>query len=415
MVSFSRCGGGRVKVGGGWTHLEEAARGAGRAQLAREREAVRAVRLSMVVVVAVRSGGEEEEQERARRAAGDHAARLRPSPRENRWRSFGRCLLCMRASLSRRASSTVRTSRGRGASPGRPHLRAAVASSAPADAGFRLPAQARRIPQAQGRWRRSRPVVRPFPQPSLFAPFSLVPASLPSLARPRPAAPADPVLPPHDTGRRRRRSRARARRRATRTARRRPRRVGARRSAARARPSAAAAAARASPPRARPRHSVASRRSSASGCVLPLLSLSRAPPPRPRLTTCSAQQLLEKAAKAAVKSHKERVAEFNEKLENLSEHYDIPKVRPRPRPSSPSSLSSCALADPLSRSHRSVPAERPSVPLVRRVVVCNAFVPRLVERALRPSRRSRARSHVCRSPSLSSLVSQPVQSLCCSL
>ena len=57
MVSFSRCGGGRVKVGGGWTHLEEAARGAGRAQLAREREAVRAVRLSMVVVVAVRSGG----------------------------------------------------------------------------------------------------------------------------------------------------------------------------------------------------------------------------------------------------------------------------------------------------------------------------------------------------------------------
>lgn len=37
-------------------------------------------------------------------------------------------------------------------------------------------------------------------------------------------------------------------------------------------------------------------------------------------------QLMEKAAKAAAKTHKERVAEFNEKLENLSEHYDIPKV-----------------------------------------------------------------------------------------
>lgn len=37
-------------------------------------------------------------------------------------------------------------------------------------------------------------------------------------------------------------------------------------------------------------------------------------------------QLLEKAAKAAAKSHKERVAEFNEKLEQMSEHYDIPKV-----------------------------------------------------------------------------------------
>ncbi|GAA5869813.1 hypothetical protein JCM1840_007643 [Sporobolomyces johnsonii] len=40
------------------------------------------------------------------------------------------------------------------------------------------------------------------------------------------------------------------------------------------------------------------------------------------------KRLLEKAAKAAAKSHKDRVAEFNEKLENLSEHYDIPKVGP---------------------------------------------------------------------------------------
>ncbi|GAA5822099.1 hypothetical protein JCM11251_004857 [Rhodosporidiobolus azoricus] len=40
------------------------------------------------------------------------------------------------------------------------------------------------------------------------------------------------------------------------------------------------------------------------------------------------KRLLDKAAKAAAKSHKDRVAEFNEKLENLSEHYDIPKVGP---------------------------------------------------------------------------------------
>ncbi|KAJ3105648.1 hypothetical protein HDU97_007855 [Phlyctochytrium planicorne] len=36
----------------------------------------------------------------------------------------------------------------------------------------------------------------------------------------------------------------------------------------------------------------------------------------------------EKAAKMAQKSHKERVAEFNNYLENLSEHHDIPKVGP---------------------------------------------------------------------------------------
>ena len=37
-------------------------------------------------------------------------------------------------------------------------------------------------------------------------------------------------------------------------------------------------------------------------------------------------QLLAKASKAALKSHKERVAEFNEQLEAKSEHYDIPKA-----------------------------------------------------------------------------------------
>ncbi|KAF9348005.1 hypothetical protein BGX34_002754 [Mortierella sp. NVP85] len=36
----------------------------------------------------------------------------------------------------------------------------------------------------------------------------------------------------------------------------------------------------------------------------------------------------EKVLKAATKSHKERVAELNKKLEELTEHYDIPKVGP---------------------------------------------------------------------------------------
>lgn len=37
---------------------------------------------------------------------------------------------------------------------------------------------------------------------------------------------------------------------------------------------------------------------------------------------------MERIAKAAAKSHKEKVSEFNSKLEQLSEHYDIPKVGP---------------------------------------------------------------------------------------
>ena len=41
----------------------------------------------------------------------------------------------------------------------------------------------------------------------------------------------------------------------------------------------------------------------------------------------SALQLAEKVAKLASKSHKDRVSEFNAKLEALSEHHDIPKVR----------------------------------------------------------------------------------------
>ncbi|CAG8565938.1 5465_t:CDS:2 [Cetraspora pellucida] len=38
------------------------------------------------------------------------------------------------------------------------------------------------------------------------------------------------------------------------------------------------------------------------------------------------KRLDEKVEKAARKSHKERVAELNRKLEEMTEHYDIPKV-----------------------------------------------------------------------------------------
>ncbi|POW11187.1 hypothetical protein PSTT_05429 [Puccinia striiformis] len=37
-------------------------------------------------------------------------------------------------------------------------------------------------------------------------------------------------------------------------------------------------------------------------------------------------RLLEKAKKQALKTHKDRVADFNTRLENQSEHFDIPKV-----------------------------------------------------------------------------------------
>lgn len=37
---------------------------------------------------------------------------------------------------------------------------------------------------------------------------------------------------------------------------------------------------------------------------------------------------MERVSKAATKSHKDRVSEFNNKLEMLSEHHDIPKVGP---------------------------------------------------------------------------------------
>ncbi|KAH9858014.1 DUF1754-domain-containing protein [Lenzites betulinus] len=40
------------------------------------------------------------------------------------------------------------------------------------------------------------------------------------------------------------------------------------------------------------------------------------------------RRLAEKVARLATKTHKDRVNEFNSKLEALSEHHDIPKVGP---------------------------------------------------------------------------------------
>ncbi|KIP05347.1 hypothetical protein PHLGIDRAFT_92341 [Phlebiopsis gigantea 11061_1 CR5-6] len=40
------------------------------------------------------------------------------------------------------------------------------------------------------------------------------------------------------------------------------------------------------------------------------------------------KRLADKVAKLANKTHKDRVSEFNNKLEALSEHHDIPKVGP---------------------------------------------------------------------------------------
>ena len=41
-----------------------------------------------------------------------------------------------------------------------------------------------------------------------------------------------------------------------------------------------------------------------------------------------AKRAAEKTKKMALKSHRERVAEFNAHLASLSEHHDIPKVGP---------------------------------------------------------------------------------------
>ncbi|KAI8818141.1 uncharacterized protein EV422DRAFT_191497 [Fimicolochytrium jonesii] len=58
------------------------------------------------------------------------------------------------------------------------------------------------------------------------------------------------------------------------------------------------------------------------------------PPPRTKTAAevkfeeIQKQRQRDRIAKTASQSHKERVAEFNRYLENLSEHYDIPKVGP---------------------------------------------------------------------------------------
>jgi len=47
-----------------------------------------------------------------------------------------------------------------------------------------------------------------------------------------------------------------------------------------------------------------------------------------RFEAIKRQRDLDKASKLATKSHRQRVEEFNKYLNNLSEHYDIPKVGP---------------------------------------------------------------------------------------
>ncbi|EMD41911.1 hypothetical protein CERSUDRAFT_110468 [Gelatoporia subvermispora B] len=51
-------------------------------------------------------------------------------------------------------------------------------------------------------------------------------------------------------------------------------------------------------------------------------------PAERRFEETQRKRLAEKVAKLAHKSHKDRVHEFNSKLEALSEHHDIPKVGP---------------------------------------------------------------------------------------
>jgi hypothetical protein len=63
----------------------------------------------------------------------------------------------------------------------------------------------------------------------------------------------------------------------------------------------------------------ASRRSSGNGCA----DLSWVPA---LLVFTRDTQLADKVKKLAGKTHKDRVHEFNSKLESLSEHHDIPKV-----------------------------------------------------------------------------------------
>eukprot|EP00128_Syssomonas_multiformis_P005186 Colp12_sorted_trinity150504_noHs@31800 len=49
-------------------------------------------------------------------------------------------------------------------------------------------------------------------------------------------------------------------------------------------------------------------------------------PAQKRAQLIMEQREIERIKKLAAKSHKEKVEEFNEKLDKLTEHYDIPKV-----------------------------------------------------------------------------------------
>lgn len=63
-------------------------------------------------------------------------------------------------------------------------------------------------------------------------------------------------------------------------------------------------------------------------------------------------QLADKAAKAAVKTHKDRVAEFNDRLEKMSEHYvrrrglAYTAIMPRRRAGHPQGASDSRRAEP---------------------------------------------------------------------
>ena len=57
-------------------------------------------------------------------------------------------------------------------------------------------------------------------------------------------------------------------------------------------------------------------------------------------------QLAERVAKLAGKTHKDRVAEFNNHLESLSEHHDIPKVCTRLLPTLRETCSLCYQVGP---------------------------------------------------------------------
>ncbi|KAI0706117.1 hypothetical protein BC835DRAFT_1260603 [Cytidiella melzeri] len=59
----------------------------------------------------------------------------------------------------------------------------------------------------------------------------------------------------------------------------------------------------------------------------PAVSSDRKTAAEKRFEEVQKKRLADRVARMATKSHKDRVSEFNNKLEALSEHHDIPKVR----------------------------------------------------------------------------------------